>query len=194
MPEALENVKMEAEVVSKKQLNHRIPSRTGSSNSQTNELPGAEQSGQSALTVPASATISSIDTTSNTVISSDNSQRPLTQEKGSQPKAMLFVENLTSFAKELSKEIEEVDEKKEIASLCDACNLGAGYFYFDRDPVAFAAIANFYRTDALHLPGGVCFRSFQEDLFYWGINLVSHLKHPILCYYYYSINYLLFFY
>ena len=67
---------------------------------------------------------------------------------------------------------ETQDTEKEISRLCDECDLDEGYFYFDRNPNAFEPIADYYRTGALHLSSGVCFRAFQEELIYWGISPV----------------------
>ena len=88
-------------------------------------------------------------------------------------KKFAFVENMVSFAEKLSLEQENDDTEKDITHLCDDCDLEEGYFYFDRDPIAFTTIANYYRTNALHMPAGVCFRAFQEELLYWGINVVQ---------------------
>lgn len=72
-----------------------------------------------------------------------------------------------------SLEDEGYAHEKEITRLCDVCDLDTGYFYFDRDPISFVTVANFYRTKALHMPAGVCFRAFQDELVYWGIHPVS---------------------
>lgn len=42
-------------------------------------------------------------------------------------------------------------------------------YFFDRDPVSFSAILNYYRTGKLHVPNGVCGNLFFEELNFWGI-------------------------
>lgn len=74
-------------------------------------------------------------------------------------------------------EFEDVDVEEEIARVCDEFDLDAGHFYFDRNPNAFEPIADYYRTGALHLPAGVCFRAFQEELIYWGIMPVRRFSY-----------------
>lgn len=41
-------------------------------------------------------------------------------------------------------------------------------YFFDRDPVSFSAILNYYRTGKLHVPN-VCGNLFYEELNFWGI-------------------------
>lgn len=43
-------------------------------------------------------------------------------------------------------------------------------FFFDRDPVSFAAILNYYRSGKLHVPLDVCGNQFYEELCFWGIS------------------------
>ena len=42
-------------------------------------------------------------------------------------------------------------------------------YFFDRDPVSFSAILNYYRTGKLHVPNEVCGNLFFEELNFWGI-------------------------
>ncbi|XP_067670166.1 potassium voltage-gated channel protein Shaw-like [Haliotis asinina] len=44
-----------------------------------------------------------------------------------------------------------------------------GEYYFDRDPVAFACILNFYRTSELHLPTNLCGNSLRRELKFWQV-------------------------
>jgi len=44
-----------------------------------------------------------------------------------------------------------------------------GEYYFDRDPISFLSILNFYRTGKLHAPRDVCSNLFFDELTYWGI-------------------------
>ena len=126
----------------------------------------------------------SIITGSNTGSNIDVVQKPPDPENDQ--KKFAFVENMVSFAKDLSLELEDDDIEKDITRLCDDCDLEEGYFYFDRDPIAFTTIANYYRTNALHMPAGVCFRAFQEELLYWGINVVYSLLLYIIRVLYYD--------
>lgn len=43
-------------------------------------------------------------------------------------------------------------------------------YFFDRDPVSFMAILNFYRTGKLHAPRDICSNLFFDELSYWGIS------------------------
>ncbi|XP_041379300.1 potassium voltage-gated channel protein Shaw-like [Gigantopelta aegis] len=43
-------------------------------------------------------------------------------------------------------------------------------YVFDRDPLAFSAILNFYRTSELHLPLGICGRAMRHELKFWKIS------------------------
>ncbi len=43
-------------------------------------------------------------------------------------------------------------------------------YFFDRDPNAFLAILNYYRTGKLHAPSDICGNLFFEELNYWGIS------------------------
>jgi hypothetical protein len=43
-------------------------------------------------------------------------------------------------------------------------------YFFDRDPNAFHAILNYYRTGKLHAPLDVCGNLFFEELVFWGIS------------------------
>jgi hypothetical protein len=43
-------------------------------------------------------------------------------------------------------------------------------YFFDRDPVSFQAIINFFRTGKLHVPSGVCANQFHNELCFWGLD------------------------
>ncbi|VDN08403.1 unnamed protein product [Thelazia callipaeda] len=43
-------------------------------------------------------------------------------------------------------------------------------YFFDRHPVVFAQILNYYRTGKLHYPTDVCGPLFEEELEYWGLD------------------------
>ena len=44
-----------------------------------------------------------------------------------------------------------------------------GEYFFDRDPDLFRYILNYYRTGRIHLPRGVCFAAFLDELAFFGI-------------------------
>jgi hypothetical protein len=43
-------------------------------------------------------------------------------------------------------------------------------YFFDRDPISFQAILNYYRTGRLHAPGSVCGNLFFQELEFWNIS------------------------
>ena len=43
-------------------------------------------------------------------------------------------------------------------------------FFFDRNPVIFTHILNYYRSGKLHCPRDVCGPLFEEELIFWGID------------------------
>lgn len=59
---------------------------------------------------------------------------------------------------------------EELIRVCDDYDLSSEEFFFDRHPLSFASIINFYRTGKLHLVDDICVISFHDDLIYWGID------------------------
>ena len=53
-----------------------------------------------------------------------------------------------------------------------------GEHFFDRDPIAFSAILNFYRTGRVFLPPGVSEELLQEELQYFNIDVGSDEGDP----------------
>nr|AIU98509.1 Kv3 family voltage-gated potassium channel protein [Polyorchis penicillatus] len=45
-----------------------------------------------------------------------------------------------------------------------------GEFFFDRNPIWFPYILNYYRLGKIHCPPDVCGSQFEEELQYWGID------------------------
>ena len=64
-------------------------------------------------------------------------------------------------------EIQEIGATDE--SLGDFALMQPEEFFFDRHPVLFTFILNFYRTGKLHIPNDMCGPLFQEELEFWGI-------------------------
>ncbi|MBN3274820.1 KCNS3 protein, partial [Polyodon spathula] len=54
--------------------------------------------------------------------------------------------------------------------LCDDYDFENDEFYFDRSPVMFRYVLNFYCTGKLHAIEGVCATSFALETEYWGIS------------------------
>lgn len=67
------------------------------------------------------------------------------------------------------------DTEWKVRCLCDDADPWKGVFFFDRDAKSFPSILDYYRTGTLHMPGGICVQDFQEDLFYWSIEMVRLL-------------------
>ena len=62
---------------------------------------------------------------------------------------------------------------EDILGLVDAYSLRDNEFYFDRDPVTFNCVPNFYRTDRLHVMDEICVMNFQKDIEFWKIKEVN---------------------
>lgn len=58
-------------------------------------------------------------------------------------------------------------------------------YFFDRHPIVFAQILNYYRTGKLHYPTDVCGPLFEEELEFWGLD--SNQVEPC-CWSTYSIH------
>ncbi|XP_071964739.1 uncharacterized protein [Antedon mediterranea] len=66
--------------------------------------------------------------------------------------------------------LKECENHETIMALCDDYILSSNEYYFDRHPITFSAIINFYRTGKLHMIEDICPISFGDDLEYWGID------------------------
>ena len=62
---------------------------------------------------------------------------------------------------------------EDILKLVDAYSLAENEIYFDRDPLTFNSILNFYRTDHLHVIDEVCVLDFADDLEFWMIKEIN---------------------
>ncbi|TNN14789.1 Potassium voltage-gated channel protein [Schistosoma japonicum] len=58
----------------------------------------------------------------------------------------------------------------ELLSLCDDYDTINNEYYFDRNPIAFTTILNFYRSKTLHYNDMLCVIDFHDELLYWGVN------------------------
>lgn len=56
-----------------------------------------------------------------------------------------------------------------------------GEYFFDRNPLLFPYILNYYRTGKLHCPMDVCGSLFEEELQFWGIDesVIGECTFPI---------------
>ena len=55
-------------------------------------------------------------------------------------------------------------------------------YFFDRNPLFFSQILNFYRYGSLHLPSGNCGPAMKRELDYWGVSMI-HLEQCCLHYF-----------
>ena len=60
-----------------------------------------------------------------------------------------------------------------IIELVDAYSLEKNEIYFDRDPLTFNSILNYYRTDRLHALEEICLIDFANDLDFWMIKEIN---------------------
>ncbi|XP_068195378.1 potassium voltage-gated channel subfamily S member 3-like [Antennarius striatus] len=56
-----------------------------------------------------------------------------------------------------------------ILELCDDFSPSEMEYYFDRSPLFFCYVLNFYLTGKMHLVDGLCIVSFHQEIEYWGI-------------------------
>ncbi|XP_070835782.1 potassium voltage-gated channel subfamily S member 3a [Chaetodon trifascialis] len=59
--------------------------------------------------------------------------------------------------------------KEAILELCDDFSPSDMEYYFDRNPLFFCYVLNFYLTGKIHLMDGLCVVSFCQEIEYWGI-------------------------
>lgn len=59
---------------------------------------------------------------------------------------------------------------EDLLELCDDYDLDAMEFYFDRHPVCFSIVLNYYRTGKLHLVDDLCVLALGVELAYWDVN------------------------
>jgi hypothetical protein len=59
---------------------------------------------------------------------------------------------------------------EDILKLCDEHDLELNEFYFNRDPLIFNKILNYYVTNKLHLYNSECVIQLKEELDYWQID------------------------
>ncbi|XP_075993731.1 delayed-rectifier potassium channel regulatory subunit KCNS3-like [Genypterus blacodes] len=59
--------------------------------------------------------------------------------------------------------------REAILELCDDFIPSEMEYFFDRSPLFFRYILNFYLTGKLHLKEGLCVVSFSQEIEYWGI-------------------------
>ena len=60
--------------------------------------------------------------------------------------------------------------RSKLAKMVDKALIrGGGEYFFDRNPLVFAAILNYHRTGELHVPLDSCSPSIKRELEYWEV-------------------------
>ena len=65
--------------------------------------------------------------------------------------------------------IRQVKTLADLYALCDDYDPHSGELFFDKHPMVFISILNFYRISKLHMPEDICPIGFQDEINFWGI-------------------------
>ncbi|XP_061676326.1 potassium voltage-gated channel subfamily S member 2-like [Syngnathoides biaculeatus] len=85
-------------------------------------------------------------------------------------KKHLHTDTLSRFPETRLARLLHCQSKESILELCDDYDDAEKEFYFDRNPMLFPYVLNFYNTGRLHVMAELCIFSFSQEIEYWGIN------------------------
>ena len=95
----------------------------------------------------------------------------------------IFIEKLNQIQQSRLEKIYHADSIEDINDLCDFFKPKENELYFDRDPIIFNNILNYYRSGKMHFLDNTCPLAIKDELEYWGLNEIDFEKFCSLNFY-----------